>query len=184
MNDKALLARAAASLALLLTLSNTAAANVENPPQSAVDLRNELRLDLGVASPVGELGLSRTRWISPSWAVEGGLGLGYTGLQLALAGKAAVVRGPHVFAVTFGPSLSVPVNTSSRTTTLLWANAELGYQYRRPSNWVLGVAAGATMGLAGQLQSICFFATDSDCRPNDITGLVAPMVRAGIGRRY
>ncbi|HEY0709547.1 MAG TPA: hypothetical protein VGG33_22240 [Polyangia bacterium] len=140
-------------------------------------------MDLGVGSPVGFVGLSLSRWLGTHAAIEGGVGYGYTGLQLSLLAKAALASGQNLCSLAGGPSTSLSVKNDSNQPRLTWAHAELGCQ-RLERDFLIAISAGVAFGIRGQFQAFCLFPLDSDCKPINIEGRVFPMIRVGVGRRF
>src|SRR4051812_12701567 len=90
----------------------TAARAVENP--------NRLALVLGLGSPWGELGVTYQRRFGQTLALETGVGVGGTGVQVAALPKLLFGSGAARFYVEAGPSLTF----GDREPAGLWAAGE------------------------------------------------------------
>ena len=102
--------------------------------------------NLGVFSAVGFGGLTYAYAVSENWAVEAGLGLGLTGVQLSLMPKLAFGRN-HRFVVGLGPSVGSMLD--GQNTTSLWLNGDLGYEFRDDNGFSVSFVGGFTKGIAG-----------------------------------
>lgn len=145
---------------------------------------NELRIDVGLASPIGEVGVTASRWFLDTVAVEAGMGYGYFGLAPSLMVKLGGGRGHHRFTIGGGSSASLAFDPKPGVTPVLWLNGEIGYEYLADDSWLLALSGGVTAGMAGTLQPFCLIIDDAGCRVRDARGIVAPEFRLGLGRRF
>jgi hypothetical protein len=113
--------------------------------------------NLGVFSAVGFGGLTYAYAVSENWAVEAGLGLGLTGVQLSLMPKLAFGRN-HRFVVGLGPSVGSMLD--GQNTTSLWLNGDVGYEFRDDNGFSVSFVGGFTKGIAGCIAK--------ECRPDGI----------------
>jgi len=136
---------------------------------------NKLAVVLGLASPWGELGVSYQRQLRPSLALETGVGLGATGLQLAVLPKLLIGSGAARLYLEAGPSLTL----NDQAGAGLWAAGEVGFESTF-GNWTLGFGAGAGILAAGAVREpICFDAC-SNLQP----GVWLPEIRLVVGRNF
>lgn len=143
----------------------------------------ELRLDVGLASPIGEIGVSAQRWLFDTLALDLGVGYGYSGAQTSLMAKLAFGSLRQTFTLGVGPSLSWRVPVHPGETNLSWVNGELGYQHPVSEDWFFAASAGVAMGVAGKWKTACTPFLDN-CQPQDIAGHPFPSIRVGVGRSF
>jgi hypothetical protein len=151
-----------------------------------------LRVDLGLASPIGGLGVVFSRPVARWLGIEGGLGLGFSGLQMSGMAKLRLGGDRWWFTPGLGLSVGLPVGSDEPTfhrghtgpngekrgaaVTMGWVDVDLvGVEYRGPSGFVLQASAGVT----GALTEAHYDVADlgSDVGP----GTFAPQVRLGLG---
>lgn len=154
---------------------------------------SSLRLDVGVSSPVGELGLVYSRPIHPNVALELGAGIGFSGLQLSGMAKLQLGEGRTKFTPGIGLSVGLPVIGSSYheghpdeddemrgpSVTMAWLDVDLlGVQHTTRSGLVLSASAGVTVALTkGHWDAIDL---GGDTKPGD----VLPQFRLGVGKTF
>jgi hypothetical protein len=166
-----------ACLALVLVGASTPAqARVTDP--TAIN-RFDLRLDAGIASPVGMLG-GAVNVPFRFFAVELSAGVGGTGLNLSLMPKIVFARwGRNQLLAGVGATVALPHEFAPMgRARSYWLTAEIAYQRNLFIDNVLYVAAGATRGsYLGQ----CLNENSMCPRQEDVTW---PELRVGFGRRY
>jgi hypothetical protein len=140
-------------MALLLTTTTTIAMTAP-PPEVGAGARQELRVDVGLASALGFGGVAYSRQVSPRFLVEAGAGGGLTGLQLSVMPKLMFGEGRGRFTVGVGVAAglfgAVAEDSAGRKVpALFWLNVDgLGYSYHADSGLALSVAGGVTMLLS------------------------------------
>ena len=126
------------------------------------DVSAFVRVDDGFASAVGLFGVS-VGWAPSEWfEIEGGIGVGFTGLQLSLMPKLALGSLRHRFLLGGGASVGIggeelrlddddrDDDASSEVLVIPWFNADVGYEYRWVTNggvMSVMIATGLTMTL-------------------------------------
>jgi hypothetical protein len=147
--------------------ADTAAPAVENP--------NRVALVLGLGTPWGELGLTYQRRVGQKLALEAGVGLGATGVQLAALPKLSFGSGRARFYIEAGPTLTL----GGQESTGVWAAGEIGFEASL-GRVTLGLGAGASVLAAGKVKSpICFDAC-STVGP----GVISPDIRLTVGFNF
>lgn len=156
-----------------------------------------VRVDLGVASPVGMFGVVYTRPLS-TWrsrlGIEAGAGFGLSGLQLSAMGKLRLGGDRWRFTPGLGIGLGVPMGAGSgfheghpspdsdargSAVVMRWLDVDVvGVEYRGASRLVFAASAGLTVALNHAHWDIGDIG--SDIRPGDPT----PQVRFGLGRTF
>lgn len=192
--------RLAATLAALSTAGLAADVAAESPAAgtSTIALASPaVRLDLGVASPVGAIGVVYTRPVS-TWrsrlGIEVGAGFGLSGLQLSGMGKLRLGGDRWRFTPGLGIGLGVPVGAGSgfheghpssdsdargRAVFMRWLDVDaVGVEYRGTSRLVFAASAGLTVALNHAHWDVGDIG--NDIRPGDPT----PQVRVGFGRTF
>lgn len=179
-------------IALLASAPALAAPPVEVVSETAPLPPPALRVDLGLGSPVGSLGVVYSRPVSPQLAVEGGLGIGASGLQLSAMGKLRLGSGRTRFTPGVGVSLGIPLDRDSptfhtghpanddeaygRPVTMGWLDLDLaGVEYRSRGGLVLSVSGGVTFALTKAHWD--FIDLGNDIEPFD----PVPQLRFGMG---
>ena len=173
-----LFAAALATIAILLGAPGAHAAPdaVLTASPAGTTTPNKLAVVLGLGSPWGELGVSYQRQLRPSLALETGVGLGATGLQLAVLPKLLIGSGAARLYLEGGPSLTL----SDEAGAGLWAAGEVGFESTFNS-WTLGFGAGASILAAGEVRvPICFVGDCSNLQP----GTWLPEIRLVVGRNF
>jgi hypothetical protein len=146
---------------------------------------NHVGAGVGIASPVGELGLTIDNDVTRALQVQLGLGLGFSGWQVSLMPRYVFRldrRGRHALLLGAGPSLAVAPGAAWPWRG--WGNAEVGYQneHRR---FFLQVTVGLTMLLGGHIKAcetvdVCGWFDLGDWHRGDWS----PAGRVMLGRRF
>lgn len=160
-------------MVLALLGAGVAAAQPLPPPAPTTLTRPRyIRNDAGVGAPTGIMGLSIGGLVSPTWAIEGGFGLGATGWQLALLGRwyRPVFNSPYSsLSLAAGPSLSMigkPVGTNvphddsvqvddGDIFTIFGLNAEVGFEWRMHWGGLVRVALGGFLRVHETMAHLC-----------------------------
>jgi hypothetical protein len=153
-----------------------------------------LRLDAGLFSPVGELGVVYSRPIHPQAAMELGAGVGFSGVQLSGMAKLQLGRERTKFTPGIGVSVGLPMLGSSvheghpnpddnemrgAPVTMAWLDVDLlGVQHRTRSGLVLTASGGVTLAMTkGHWDTADL---GDDIRPLD----ALPQFRLGVGKAF
>lgn len=166
-----------AALTLSVALATPALARVTDP--AAVNTL-DLRLDAGLATPVGALG----GVLSVPWryaAVEVGAGLGVTGVHLSVMPKVIPARwGRNLLLVGVGGNVVLPVTglPMARERTW-WLTGEVAFQRTVFIDNVLYIGAGLTRG---SYYNQCLNEGNTLCGGEQ--KVLWPELRVGFGRRY
>lgn len=170
-------------LVLSLPTIGTVEASANAPlPDVAGVAKHGVRLDLGLGSATGILGVSAWRSMTPHLVAEAGTGWGASGLQLSGLLKLRSDGQRHRLFGALGPSLGLPVGTpgvrNSRGENLVmpWVNTGVGYEYIAPSGFVFIAECGATFPLR-RADINLGFERSLDFQP----GRPLPQVRIGFG---
>jgi hypothetical protein len=146
---------------------------------------NTIRLDAGIGSAVGFLGITLTRTLESSLEIEAGVGTGFSGTQLSLMPK-IVLGGREVHFVSgVGVSIASPTNSLHSTGHPIWLNVDaVGIELVSSYGLTFLASAGITRGLGGG--GIC---TSIDgCEPEEklssVAGVWSPQLRAGWGYTF
>lgn len=171
----------------------------EDPPVTVVKepppppLAPAIRVDVGMGSAVGGLGVVLTRPLAPQLAIEAGAGFGFSGLQLSLMGKWQRGTGRWRFTPGLGLSLGIPLGEPNihsghppgddekrgRGVVMPWLDADLlGVEYRGPSGFVFAASAGLNVALAHGHWDVGDMG--GDISPGD----PAPQFRLGFGKTF
>lgn len=155
--------------------------------------RSVLAFTAGLASALGEAGVSYG-YAPMTWLlVEGGVGYGETGVQVSTMAKLTLGIGRARFVTGVGPSVSLwpKYSWSGATGTILWLNVDaVGGEIRFSNGVSLGAAAGVTIGLAGgghfNASDVCLAFHCNRNDPNEWSqvawaGTVFPQARAQVG---
>jgi hypothetical protein len=172
--------RALPTLVVISTLvcgAGRAAAQDEAPVHP-----NRLGVDLGVASAVGSIGLAYQFAASHRWRFEGGLGWGFSGVQLSIMPKVAF-GGACSFVLGAGPSLAVggPYAESGpehqpQPKAIGWLNVDVpGVECRSDA----GISFEATLGVTMALTTFHYDITDVGATVH--AGNLLPQARFGLG---
>jgi hypothetical protein len=147
---------------------------------------NTLRLDLGVASAVGTIGITFTRTFGGLFQMEAGVGTGYSGTQLSLMPKLVLGSRGVYFVTGAGLSLAIPTNPLHSTGNPVWLNVDaVGLELVSPYGLTFLASAGITKGLGGG--DICTNVFDG-CEPGEKLSSAAtvwtPQLRVGWGYSF
>ena len=152
-----------------------------------------LRLDVGLFSPVGALGVVYSRPVHRLAAIELGAGAGFSGLQLSGMAKLQLGDGRTKFTPGIGLSVGLPVLGSmvheghpnddeemlGAPVTMAWLDIDLvGVQHRTRSGMILSASGGLAVALTkGHWDAA---GLGSDIKPLD----VLPQLRVGVGKAF
>jgi hypothetical protein len=151
-----------------------------------------LRLDVGLFSPVGSLGVVYSRPVHRFAAVELGAGLGFSGVQLSGMVKARVGSERTKFTPGVGLSLGLPILTAvheghpmnddemrGSPVSMAWLDVDLlGVEHRTRSGLVLSASGGLTVALTeGHWDAADL---GNNIKPLD----VLPQFRLGVGKTF
>lgn len=151
------------SVVPLVAMSSIAVAQPVIRKETAPPPPPSVRVDVGVASPVGAVGVVYSRPLAPHFAVELGAGIGLSGVQLSVMGKPRFGSGRWRYTPGLGVSVGVPLGGTSAfhdghpagdheidgdPITMRWLDADvLGVEYRGPSGFVFAASGGVTVAL-------------------------------------
>ena len=128
---------------------------IEQPDQGA---RSRITLNLGLFTPVGELGFEYTQMVVRFLEIGASVGVGFSGPQAAIMPRLRAGGGPISISIGAGLSggaytdpfglscpdaSSVPCSDNGVKATLLWTNAEGGIQWTSHGGVVVRLYAGA-----------------------------------------
>jgi hypothetical protein len=146
-------------------------------PAHADERRNVVRVDVGLFSTVGFVGMSYGRAVTRWLVLEGGVGLGLTGVQLSLTPRLALGRGAQRFVAGAGLAVAIPTVAGYtgdpgylRGSSALFLNVDLaGYEVSSPDRSLTFQAAAGVTTLVYS--------------PGDpgLEGALYPQVRVGVG---
>ena len=147
---------------------------------------NTLRLDLGVASAVGFLGLTFTRTFGDFFQMEAGVGTGYSGTQLSLMSKIVLGSRDVFFVSGAGFSVAVPTDPLHATGNPVWLNVDaVGLELISTHGFTFEASAGITKGIGGG--NICTNWIDG-CEPGEklpsSETVWGPQLRVGWGYSF
>jgi len=180
------------SIAATLTLAALASAAHADPAigERVPPLAPTVRVDAGLGSPIGEIGVVYSRPLARRFGVELGAGLGFSGVQLSGMGKLRLGNGRFQFTPGLGLSVGLPAGgtgfsdghphgdpeLAGSPVTMAWLDADLlSFEYRSARGLVVSVSAGATMALTHGHWDFIDLGEDVD------PGSVAPQARIGLG---
>ena len=149
----------------------------EAPPKNAV------AFNVGVASAIGEIGLTYMLTPLPPIELEVGLGQGYSGTQLSFMWKLSFGSRKHRATTGIGIASTVAGSEVTRDNPL-WLNVDvIGYEFRSDGGFFFALAAGLFKGLGGG--GVC----PGDCEggnqyAEDVTRFVGPQGRLLIGATF
>jgi hypothetical protein len=168
---------------LLLCLARPPFALGQTDTDDAIRVRkNVLALNVGLGSAVGYLGATYAHEPLEFLQLEGGVGLGFSGLQLSAMPKLVICGGSNCFISGAGVSLSFPTSTAAKGLPT-WLNVDaVGYEYRSASGTSFFCAAGFGVGLGGG-QACTGFIDCGDPTPN-VRGHWFMQTRVGVGYWY
>jgi hypothetical protein len=132
------------------------------PEAPEVGGRHSIRLDMGAFGQVGAVGVSYNYRVAPHFLLEGGVGVGLTGLQLSVEPK--VYFGTLQNQVYTGLSFSLGIEPPTTAQFLNWD--AIGYEHRFESGFVFNVGVGGFWGIGGEYQGMNLCFSDSSCGPN------------------
>jgi hypothetical protein len=136
------------TLALLLVSPSAEAA-----PPVEYNAKNRLGTSFGLGSAVGYFGFSFERDALPWLQIEGGIGLGYTGVQLEGAPRLVLPLASWFgLFVAGGPSLSIRSTQPRRVR--LWGNLEFGFQIQG-KRFFVRAGGGYTVLMRGRVKAPC-----------------------------
>jgi hypothetical protein len=152
--------RSAVLATALTALALPAAAQPYYATRSAAPIERPFLLgaNLGMGSPVGNLGVTLGWQPTPRGEIEVGVGRGYTGLQLSLMPKALLGPGALRLMLGAGPSYSTDGNDSQ-----VWLNGEVGLALLGRQLFA-SLAGGLTYLVVGRVPAPCFFCDTTDRR--------------------
>jgi hypothetical protein len=136
-----------------------------------------LGANLGMGSPVGNVGVTLGWQPTPRGEIEFGVGRGYTGLQLSLMPKALLGPGALRLMLGAGPSYSTDGDASQ-----FWLNGELGLALLG-RHLFASVAGGLTYLVVGRIPAPCFFCDTNNRRYYD-SPETFPTFRMTFGVRF
>jgi len=134
--------------------SPTEIVTAEVRPASPDALRDGVRAELGLASPVGFAGASAWHDVTPHFRLEGGGGFGWSGLQVSALARAMLGTPNHRLVPGLGVSLGIPTDNGEiadpsvdghrdSSVVMPWLNVDvLGYEYKSDAGWTLLTAFG------------------------------------------
>jgi len=154
------------------------------PPVDVATLANVVRGDFGLASAVGAIGVTYTRTFADLFGLEGGLGWGFSGVQLSLMPKLFLGSAHHRLVLGVGPSMGVPTeshdSSGDPTAPIGYVNVEFGYDLRTESGVAFEIALGATTVVSHTHWDT--FCIDSCVHVR--SGDVFPTLRIGVGHWF
>lgn len=155
-----------------------------------------LRVDAGLFSPIGSLGLVYSRPVHPVAAVELGAGIGFSGVQLSAMAKLRAGSERTRFTPGIGVSFGLPLLGASAvhedhpmggvddemrgpSVTMAWLDVDvLGVEHRTRAGVVLSASAGLTVALTeGHWDAI-------DLGDNIQPFTPLPQLRLGVGKAF
>jgi len=182
-----------APIALVLALTAPAAADPSVTVTSAALPSPSMRVELGLFSPVGALGVVYSRPVHRLAAVEIGAGIGFSGLQLSAMAKLRRGEGRTKFTPGIGVSVGLPVLGTSiheghptgddemrgADVTSAWLDVDvLGVEHRTTSGFVFSASGGVTVALTkGHWDAADL---GDDIEPFN----VLPQFRLGVGKAF
>jgi hypothetical protein len=141
--------------------------------------RTAVGIDLGFASPVGLGGVTITRAWGENWQIESGVGVGFSGLQVALTPRYTLGNGRNRFKAGAGLSVASPLDAKTQEGTPVWLNVDAaGYEHRFRNGLAFTMGLGLTAGLGGG--SYCLVDCDNGRYKAAVAGLVGTQVHLGV----
>lgn len=174
---------AAATVAPGGTPEVEAPASVERSSPAEAPPNNAVAFNVGVASAIGEIGLTYLLTPLPPIELEVGLGQGYSGTQLSFMWKLSFGSRKHRATTGIGIASTVARSEVTRDSPL-WLNVDvIGYEFRSDGGFFFSLAAGLFKGLGGG--AVC----PGDCEggnqyAEDVTRFVGPEGRLLIGATF
>jgi hypothetical protein len=147
---------------------------------------NTICLDLGVASAVGELGITFARTFGDLIQIEAGVGIGDSGTHLSLMPKIVLGNRALQFVAGVGLSVAIPRNPLIATGHPTWLNVDAaGLQLISSQGVTFLAAVGITEGLGGGNYCTNFF---DGCEPGEkfssVAGVWGPQFRIAWGYSF
>ena len=155
---------------------------VPEPAREALP-HNALAFNFGVASAIGEAGVTYMVMPMAPLELELGWGAGYSGLQLSLMPKLSFGTRNHRVTTGIGVASTVAPSAVTRDHPI-WLNADiLGYEFRSDGHFFFALAAGLYKGLGGG--GVC----QGDCEGGnqyavDVTRMIGFQTRVMIGATF
>ena len=174
---------AAATVTPAATPEVEAPVSVERSSPGEAPPKNAVALNVGVASAIGEIGLTYMLTPLPPIELEVGLGQGYSGTQLSFMWKLSFGSRNHRATTGVGIASTVAGSQVTRDNPL-WLNVDvIGYEFRSDGAFFFSLAAGLFKGLGGG--AVC----PGDCEggnqyAEDVTRFVGPQGRLLIGATF
>jgi len=154
------------------------------PELDVAALANVVRGDFGLGSAIGEIGASYTRTFADLFGIEGGLGWGFSGVQLSLMPKLFLGSAHHRLVLGVGPSVGVPTesrdSSGDPTHPIAYVNVEFGYDLRTESGVAFEITLGATTVVSHTHWSTFCIDSCEVVRGGD----VFPTLRIGVGHWF
>lgn len=170
-------------VALALVLADAAGPPRVPEPKPAELPASALAFNVGVASAVGELGVTYMLMPRAPLELEIGMGWGYSGMQLS--GMAKLSFGARSHRVTTGIGIASTISPSQVTRdNPTWLNVDiLGYEFRSDGRFFFALAVGLFEGLGGG--GVC----GGDCEGGnqyavDVTRYLGPQGRMLVGATF
>ena len=170
--------------ALLLVAASPGAARLADARDDAGDEARfaerptAIGVNAGLASAVGEVGLTVTRAFHRRFRIEAGAGMGWSGWELSLMPKLTVLEGRHHLVFGAGLAIALPYyNERSARDWVWWLNVDaLGYERRFANGMGISAALGAYYGLGGGTFCNAFICTEN-VQPVPARGKWGPQTR-------
>lgn len=133
-------------------------------PPAVATARNEARLDFGLGSPVGFIGVSYSReifeWLQGQSAnvdgisLEPGVGLGFSGVQVSTLAKLILGGWRHHLLLGIGPSVAFEGEGKQYANEqppgrIYFLNGEISYEYRTDFHLAFSLGVGTSLVLPG-----------------------------------
>ena len=138
--------------------------------------RVSVRFEVGGNSPIGLLGVAFNVRALPHLLLEGGFGLGGSGLQFSAMPK--LYMGSLRTHVYTGLGVSLGVDTGN---TAEWLNLDVaGFEHRFDSGWLVNVGGGYYQGIGGSVNTGSIFGSASE----SATRFSGAQAHVGIGHWF
>ncbi len=182
-----------------LLVATTSSADAQPAPRRIIVVTEDdegpapsVRVDVGVASPIGIVGVVVNHPFVSRFAVEAGAGYGLSGFLVSCMLEHRRGSGRWTFTPGLGFSIGLPVGTvfhaghppqsdtlPGRRLLMKWFDADLlGVEYRSPGGFVFAASGGLTVALND-------FHWDVGDQGDDVAfGSVFPQLRLGVGRTF
>lgn len=185
-------------VAFLPLLAITSTADAQPAPKRIIVVTDDegpapsVRVDVGVASPVGIVGVVVNHPFVPTFAIEAGAGYGLSGVLVSCMLKHRRGGGRWSFTPGLGLSLALPVGSifhaghppqsdtlPGRRLLMKWFDADLlGVEYRSPGGFVFAASGGLTLALNDSHWDV------GDQGDDLAFGSVFPQLRLGVGKVF